>query len=92
VPLLGDIPLLGWLFKSRSRTGERNNLFVFITPRIIRTPEDAVTINQDKTDYMRSIREGTVKPEPARKKGDKGKAETPEKPAKQEKPTAEETS
>lgn len=92
VPLLGDIPLLGWLFKSRSRTGERNNLFVFITPRIIRTPEDAVTINQDKTDYMRSIREGTVKPEPARRKGDKGKAETPEKPAAPEKPTAKETS
>ena len=89
VPLLGDIPLLGWLFKSRSRTGERNNLFVFITPRIIRTPEDAVTINQDKSDYMRSIREGTVKRGRPRK-GDK-EAETPEKPA-PEKPTAKETS
>ena len=72
VPFLGDIPILGWLFKSRSRSSERNNLFVFITPRIIRNPEDATLIHQDKKDYMKTIREGTIKNAPARKK------ETPE--------------
>lgn len=35
VPLLGDIPVLGNLFKSRSRRNERNELLFFITPRIM---------------------------------------------------------
>ena len=39
VPLLGDIPILGWLFKSRSASIEKNNLMLFITPRIMRQPE-----------------------------------------------------
>ncbi|MBU6154029.1 MAG: type II secretion system secretin GspD [Bdellovibrionales bacterium] len=40
VPLLGDIPILGWLFKSRSAVIEKNNLILFITPRIMRQPEN----------------------------------------------------
>jgi general secretion pathway protein D len=67
VPLLGDIPILGWLFKSRTKSSERNNLFVFITPRIIRTPEEAASIQDDKKDHMQILREGTVKNTPARK-------------------------
>ncbi len=39
VPLLGDIPILGWLFKSREATVEKSNLMIFITPRIMRQPE-----------------------------------------------------
>ena len=35
VPLLGDIPVLGNLFKTRSRTEARRELLVFITPRIM---------------------------------------------------------
>jgi general secretion pathway protein D len=35
VPLLGDIPVLGWLFKSRSKTTEKVNLLFFITPKIL---------------------------------------------------------
>ncbi|MCP4499408.1 MAG: type IV pilus secretin PilQ [Deltaproteobacteria bacterium] len=34
-PLLGDIPLLGWLFKSKSELDERNEMLIFITPRIV---------------------------------------------------------
>ncbi|NDG85200.1 MAG: type II secretion system protein GspD [Proteobacteria bacterium] len=40
VPLLGDIPILGWLFKSRASTLEKSNLMIFITPRIMRQPEN----------------------------------------------------
>lgn len=40
VPLLGDIPILGWLFKSRSASVEKSNLMLFITPRIMRQPEN----------------------------------------------------
>ena len=35
VPFLGDIPFLGWLFKVKNDTGERRELLVFITPRVI---------------------------------------------------------
>lgn len=35
VPLLGDIPVLGWLFKNRSSTVEKVNLLFFLTPRIL---------------------------------------------------------
>ncbi|MBF0364488.1 MAG: type II secretion system secretin GspD, partial [Oligoflexia bacterium] len=35
VPLLGDIPVLGWLFKSKSKSSEKVNLLFFLTPRIL---------------------------------------------------------
>lgn len=38
VPLLGDIPILGWLFRSRSVRHTQKNLVVFITPRIVKNP------------------------------------------------------
>ena len=40
VPLLGDIPLLGWLFKSESKATEKLNLLVFLTPHLIRDETD----------------------------------------------------
>jgi general secretion pathway protein D len=67
VPLLGDIPLLGWLFKYKTKVGDKTNLFIFITPRIIQKPEDATDIHQDKKDYMHSLQEGTIKVMPQRK-------------------------
>jgi len=38
VPLLGDIPVLGWLFRSRHTRQQRRELLVFITPKIISNP------------------------------------------------------
>ncbi len=35
VPLLGDIPVLGWMFKYKNEIGKRRELLVFITPRVI---------------------------------------------------------
>ena len=35
VPLLGDIPVLGNLFKQRTRTNEKTEMLVFITPRML---------------------------------------------------------
>ena len=35
VPLLADIPILGWLFKSRRESDQRTELLIFITPRIV---------------------------------------------------------
>ncbi len=36
IPLLGDIPLLGWLFRAQSSKTEKTNLLVFLTPHIVR--------------------------------------------------------
>jgi type II secretory pathway component GspD/PulD (secretin) len=40
VPILGDIPFLGWLFKRTSSQEEKTNLLIFINPTIIKSPED----------------------------------------------------
>ena len=40
VPLLGDIPGLGWLFKSTSKKRNKTNLLIMLTPRIVRDQKD----------------------------------------------------
>ncbi|MDT8440024.1 MAG: type II secretion system secretin GspD [Desulfuromonadales bacterium] len=40
VPLLGDLPLLGWLFKRTSTQERKTNLLVFINPTIIKSADD----------------------------------------------------
>jgi general secretion pathway protein D len=39
IPILGDIPILGWLFKSTRTTTSKTNLMIFITPHIVRQYE-----------------------------------------------------
>jgi type IV pilus assembly protein PilQ len=36
VPYLGDVPVLGHLFKSTSRTNNKDELLIFVTPKILR--------------------------------------------------------
>lgn len=48
VPGLGDIPILGYLFKTRHKTKQKVNLVVFLTPHIIREPRDFLAILQKK--------------------------------------------
>lgn len=55
VPLLGDIPILGHLFKSTSTTKKKRNLLVFIRPTIIRDAEKMNKISHRKYNYMRNI-------------------------------------
>lgn len=54
VPLLGDIPLLGELFKSRDKTKKNTELLVFITPVVIENPEEADQVN---TPYRQRLEE-----------------------------------
>ena len=35
VPVLGDMPLVGWLFRNESKTEDKTELLIFITPRIV---------------------------------------------------------
>jgi general secretion pathway protein D len=53
VPLLGDIPIVGNLFRSRGRSRARTNLMVFIRPTIIRTAEDAQEMTARRYNYVR---------------------------------------
>ena len=55
VPLLGDIPLVGEAFKSRSRARTKTNLMVFIRPTIIKSRDDAQTIAARRYEYARQI-------------------------------------
>ena len=48
VPLLGDIPFLGWLFRFQSRQTEKLNLLVFLTPQLVRDEIDMVELNARK--------------------------------------------
>ncbi len=48
VPLLGDIPLLGELFRSTSKQDVKTELLVFLTPRIVRDPAEAAKLREDE--------------------------------------------
>lgn len=55
VPLLGDIPLLGWLFKTHSTTHRKTNMFIFITPHIVANPADMARITLNKEDQLDAV-------------------------------------
>jgi general secretion pathway protein D len=61
VPCLGDIPGLGWLFRTTSRNEDKTNLFVFITPHIIETPEEAKKVYEEKREYIEKTHGGAIK-------------------------------
>ena len=46
VPLLGDIPLLGWLFRWNSKSATKTNILIFVTPTIMTDVADAVAVRQ----------------------------------------------
>jgi general secretion pathway protein D len=57
VPLLGDIPLLGWLFKSSSVRREKTNLLILLTPHIIKDARDLNRLTeQQQRDYEQEAR------------------------------------
>jgi general secretion pathway protein D len=58
VPLLGDIPFVGALFRSESRTKRRTNLLVFLRPIVMRTGEDANKLTFDRYDLIRGQQQG----------------------------------
>ena len=57
VPILGDIPLLGWLFKSKSSENSKTNLLIFITPRVVTEADKIRAITEEKQAEMKKIQE-----------------------------------
>lgn len=50
IPVLGDIPILGWLFKYRKVSKQKKNLMLFITPNIMRDLQESNDLLTDKID------------------------------------------
>jgi general secretion pathway protein D len=61
VPVLGDIPLLGWLFRSTTETTQKTNLYIFLTPRVIKSPAEANDVYREKKEQFDTITEGEIK-------------------------------
>lgn len=70
IPLLGDLPLIGWLFKSDSDSNQKTNLLVFITPYII---EDFKGLEDLRNKKDLEFREKSGVEAPKDKKDDEGK-------------------
>lgn len=58
IPLLGDIPLLGWLFKFQSKRAVKANLLIFLTPHVVREDRDLDTLRERKGEELRRAMEG----------------------------------
>lgn len=48
VPVLGDLPLLGFMFRSTSQNETQKTLMIFIRPTIVRDPKDARKVSQER--------------------------------------------
>ncbi len=54
VPVLGDVPGVGTLFRYDSRRREKTNLMVFLKPTVLRTTQDGREITSERYEYLRS--------------------------------------
>jgi len=59
VPLLGDIPYVGALFRSENRTHNKTNLLVFLRPIVLRDQASSNRISLDRYDYIRGEQKAT---------------------------------
>ncbi|HDP79247.1 MAG TPA: type II secretion system protein GspD [Spirochaetes bacterium] len=57
VPVLGDIPLLGWFFKRKTVQYSKTNLLVFITPHVVTKKEKLESITRQKREEQRRLRQ-----------------------------------
>ena len=64
VPLLGDLPFVGSLFRSESRSRKRTNLMVFLRPIVMRDAESTNRFSTDRYDQMRTQQQ-TTQPAPS---------------------------
>ena len=73
VPVLGDLPYVGALFKYETRNRKRTNLMVFLRPVVLRDDKAASSITADRYEYIRNLQQemrlpwnGLLREEPAR--------------------------
>ena len=56
VPILGSIPLIGWLFRDDAKSTGKTVLMMFVRPTIVREPEKASEVSREKFDYLKQYR------------------------------------
>jgi general secretion pathway protein D len=61
VPLLGDIPVLGWLFKYQSEAHQKTNLYIFLTPRVVKQSAAAADLSEVKRRTLDTKKPGHIK-------------------------------
>ena len=57
VPFLGDIPIIGWLFKGTTKSVVKRNLMIFIHPKILRNSEEGREVSVEAYQKMRNLQE-----------------------------------
>ncbi len=55
VPILGDLPLVGSLFRSTSSKREKSELVLFLTPRVVRTPTEAARLTDEEKSRLPEV-------------------------------------
>ena len=63
VPFLGDIPIIGFLFRTENTTKTKANLMVFLRPTILRDQRDAAFVTNEKYTHLRGIESGAYNKE-----------------------------
>jgi general secretion pathway protein D len=64
VPILGDIPIMGNLFKYENKIRRKTNLFVFLRPVVIRSEADAKILTMDRYKYLKGFENRVEKESP----------------------------
>ncbi|MBS1714244.1 MAG: hypothetical protein JST30_07890 [Armatimonadetes bacterium] len=72
IPLLGDIPILGNIFRSTDRSKNRTELLVFLSPRVVRNPDDAAKLRKNEQEKLSKSTQGDLKKVIDDGKGKKG--------------------
>ena len=60
VPILGDIPLLGYLFRHNSTIDKKTNLLIFITPKIIKGADDLAKVTEKSREALKNAQKGIL--------------------------------
>ena len=55
IPILGDLPLIGMLFRKTTKQKEKKNLLLIVVPHIIKDPSDIRRIHDEKMNQMRNF-------------------------------------
>lgn len=61
VPLLGDIPLLGWFFKNKTKENSKTNLLIFISPKVVTDFDKIKIITEEKQQEFKKIQDSSKK-------------------------------
>ena len=62
MPVLKDLPLLGWLFRNRETVKEKTELLVFLTPYVTRTPEESQMLTDRERGRAENLKNLPVAP------------------------------